>query len=104
MSGCNGACVHSYPVWLKDNGGTSPHEAQMAYTASTTSNTCPGGDPSTVAKWGSGAKVTDVAFDYSCTEDKMKALVVSHGAVATGVYASDSSFGNYASGVYTGCS
>ena len=34
----------------------------------------------------------------------MKALVYKYGAVATHIYASDSGFGNYMTGVFNGCS
>ena len=57
--------------------------------------------PTGVSKWNSGAYVSNVAYDYQCTEDKMKALLLEHGAVFTGVQASE--FGNYASGVFQGC-
>ena len=53
--------------------------------------------------WASGAKATDVIYDTRCDEDKMKQMVYEYGAVMTAIYASQDSFKNYDSGVYSGC-
>jgi len=100
MNGCNGACPHSYISFMAEEGGRDwSHEYQYAYEADTYSNNCQEKDT-----WASGAKVTESIYDYSCTEEKLKQLVYEYGAVETGIYASDSAFGNYASGVFDGCS
>jgi len=80
----------------------SPHENNYPYLEANPLLNCD--TASTVEKWNPGYKISSASYDYSCTEDKMKELVASNGAVLTGVYASDTSFGNYASGVYDGCS
>jgi len=41
--------------------------------------------------------------EYECTEDKLKTLVATYGAAVTGISASDRAFGNYANGVFDGC-
>merc|ERR1719510_2714854 len=100
MSGWNGACPHSYISFMAENGGRDwSHENQYAYEANTYSNNC-----QEKGIWQSGAKVTESIYDYSCDEEKMKQLVYEYGAVETGIYASDSAFGNYGGGVFTGCS
>jgi len=99
MNGCNGAWVHAYQKWYKQQGGQGPHEATEPYLNDSPLLYCPN-----KAKWNSGAKVSDVAYDYSCNADKLKQLVYQHGAVSVAIYASDSGFGNYASGVFQGCS
>ena len=43
-------------------------------------------------------------YTYDCTEEDLKNLILAHGAVSTAVYASDSTFKNYASGVISTCS
>ncbi len=53
--------------------------------------------------WNPGAKISKTTSDFGCSEDKLKALVYEFGAAVTAIYASDTSFGNYKSGVYQGC-
>lgn len=99
-NGCNGAAPHAYQDWVAKNGGTFNLEADYPYKSAVTANSC----DNSKAKYQAGAKVTKAVIDYECTEDKLKALVATYGAVTTGIYASDTSFGNYASGVFDACS
>lgn len=98
MNGCNGAAPHAYTNWFINTvKGEGPHENAYAYTA--TKTTC-----QTVDKWSSGYKVASYKDAYSYGADSLKTVIAEYGAALVGVYASDSSFSNYASGVYQGCS
>ena len=55
------------------------------------------------ATWDTGSTISSAVADYRCTEEKLKSLVSEFGAAVTAIYASDTSFGNYNSGVYQGC-
>ena len=101
MNGCRGAAPHAYPDWFVNDGGMSPHESKYPYLGNSPKLTCTAAN--NVEKWNSGYKISKSYFDYRCTEDKLKQLVVAKGAVMTGVYASDSSFKGYESGVYDKC-
>merc|ERR1719500_1412601 len=99
MNGCNGAYVGAYQDFLANSGKAVSHEAQYPYLDRDPNLKC-----MNKPTWNTGAKVTKAITDYSCNEDKLKKLVYKYGAVATGIYASDNSFGNYNNGVYNGCS
>ena len=101
-NGCIGAAPDKYAEWFAEDGGLSSHENNYPYLEANPLLNCD--TASTVEKWNPGYKISSALSDYSCTEDKMKQLVASNGAVLTAVYASDTSFDNYASGVYDGCS
>merc|ERR1719512_415684 len=99
MNGCNGAWIGAYQSWMGQSKPDVSHEAQYPYLDRDPNLKCMG-----KPTWNTGAKVTSAITDYSCNEDKLKKLVYKYGAVATGIYASDNSFGNYAKGVFDGCS
>ena len=101
MNGCDGAYPHAYPDWFFKDGGVSPHEVKYPYLNRNPKKTCT--EASAAPKFNSGAKVTESVYDYSCNAEKMKSLVASKGAVAAALYASDSGFSNYKSGVFQGC-
>lgn len=101
MNACNGAWPHAYQKWMKENGGQAPHEANYPYLNRNPKKTCV---PEAKKVWNSGAKITNVAFDYGCNADKMIKLVNTHGAVGAAIYASDKGFSNYGAGVFQGCS
>jgi len=100
MNGCHGAYPQAYPEWFAKNGGQFYHEIDYPYLDVSPAKKC----PSNVKTYNSGAKVDKALVDLRCNEEKMKALVAQYGAVLTAIYASDDSFGNYAGGVYQGCS
>ena len=102
MNGCNGAAAHGYQKWFAKNGGVSKHESTYKYLGTSPKLTCTAANK--VANWSPGYKIAKATWDYKCTEAKLMKLVASKGAVATGVYATDSSFGSYKSGVYNKCS
>ena len=101
MYGCKGAWFHNYNELLVSLGGQGPHEVTYPYLNTSPKLTCPTGTSATV--YNGGAKVAKSIHTFSCTEDKMKQLLAEHGTVATCIYASDGSFGNYAGGVFDGC-
>ena len=102
MKACNGAHPHAYSDWFAKNGGVSKHELNYPYLHGYPKRTCTAAN--NVANWNPGYKISKATWDYQCTEAKLMKLVASKGAVATGVYATDSSFGSYKSGVYNKCS
>merc|ERR1712172_318216 len=99
MGGCDGAYIGAYQSWMGETKPDVSHEAQYPYLDRDPNLKCMG-----KPTWNTGAKVTSAITDYSCNEDKLKKLVYKYGAVATGIYASDNSFGNYAKGVFDTCS
>jgi len=99
MNGCSGAGVGSYQKWFAESDKDVSHEAQYPYLDRDPNLKC-----MSKPTWNTGAKVTKALTDYSCNEDKLKKLVYKYGAVATGIYASDNSFGNYNKGVFDTCS
>lgn len=99
MNGCNGAWIGAYQSWMGQSKPNVSHEAQYPYLDRDPNLKCMG-----KPTWNTGAKVTSAITDYGCNEDKLKKLVYKYGAVATGIYAGDNSFGNYAKGVYDTCS
>jgi len=102
MNGCNGAWPHAYQEWFKGNGGQAPHEARYPYRGGNPLLNC--GKAQGLPKFNSGAKVAQVMSDFRCSESKLKALIAQYGAVSVAIYASDRGFGNYAKGVFQGCS
>ena len=101
MNGCNGGAPHGYQNWFAKNGGVSKHESKYGYLGSSPKLTSKAANK--VANWNPGYKISKATWDYKCTEAKLKKLVAKKGAVATGVYATDNSFGSYKSGVYNKC-
>jgi len=102
-NGCDGAAPHAYPVWFANDGGSSPHEAKYPYLNASPKLNC--NTARNIPKWNSGARVTNAVYDFSCSQEKLKQLVVQKGAVLVGVYASDRSFSDYdGRGVYDKCS
>jgi cathepsin L len=100
MSGCNGACPSKYINFFATTlQGQSVHEVDYPYLDRSPKLSCPTGK----SIYNSGAYVATPLPDYYCSEDKLKTLVATKGAVVVGIYASDRSFNNYAGGVYDGC-
>merc|ERR1719510_2066497 len=99
MNGCNGANTASYVQWMVNTAkGQYNHEADYAYLDREPNLKC-----QDRPFWNAGSIVSASVIDWWCDEEKMKGLVYRYGAVATHIYASDSGFGNYASGVFNGC-
>merc|ERR1719266_3233 len=99
MNGCNGANTGSYVQWMVDTAkGQVNHEANYPYLDREPNLKC-----QDRPFWNAGSIVSASVIDWWCDEEKMKGLVYRYGAVATHIYASDSGFGNYASGVFNGC-
>jgi len=99
MKACNGASPEAYTQWFTTTGeGVSPHENTLPYEGSL--GTC----SDDVTKWNSGAKVTSNNVVYSPGANRMKKMVYKYGAVLAGLYADDTDFDNYASGIFQGCS
>merc|ERR1712110_412225 len=100
-NGCSGASAQCYTDWFVDNGGLSPTETDYPYLGTSPLLNCD--TASTLDKYDPGYKVSSMDYTYSCDEDTLKQLVYEHGSVVTAVYASDTSFSNYAEGVYDDC-
>jgi C1A family cysteine protease len=100
MYGCNGADAGTYGEFFATNlKGQSVHEVDYPYLDTNPKLTCPTGK----TIYNSGAYVVSPMNDYFCTEDKLKTMVATYGAAVTAIYASDTGFGNYANGVFNGC-
>jgi len=101
-NGCNGASPHIYSKFMHQNaGGHSLHETDYPYLGRNPKLNC--NTANNIKKWNSGAKITQATWDWNCNETKLKSLIATKGAVLVGIYASDSSFGSYSSGVWNGC-
>ena len=101
LDGCDGADAPSYGTFFAETlKGQSVHEVEYPYLDKFPKLTCPAGKKI----YNSGAFVQSAMPDYFCTEDKLKTLVATYGAAVTSIYASDPAFGNYANGVFNGCS
>merc|ERR1712027_184877 len=81
-NGCNGAWPHIYSKWFHEDGGVGLHETGYPYLGRNPKLNCD--TAGSLPKWSSGAKVSNAQWDYSCTEDKLKQLVATKGAVAVG--------------------
>ena len=100
-SGCDGAYPHAYTEYIEGDGGLTLHENDYPYLGTNPLLTCTAA--SAIEKWNPGYTISTASYDYSCNEEQMKTLVASQGAVLTGIYASDTAFSSYASGVFDGC-
>jgi len=105
VNGCNGAQPYGYSLWFQWAGGIAAHEGHYPYLNEEPLLNC---KKAWGLQWNSGAKVVQ-AFDAYYTDDgnvndeeKIKRLLVEHGAVMTVLHV-DTSFYNYAQGVYDGC-
>ena len=100
MLGCNGADSGSYGQFFANTlKGQSPHEITYPYLNTNPKLTCPTGK----TIYNSGAYVASALPDYACTEAKLMTLVSTYGAAVSYINASDTAFGNYASGVFNKC-
>jgi len=105
VNGCKGAQPHAYSLWFQWAGGISAHEGDYPYLNEAPLLHC---DKAWGLQWNSGAKVVQSFDDYYTNDDyvtdeeKIKRLLVVHGAVMSVLHI-DTSFYNYASGVYDGC-
>ena len=117
MNACQGAWVGAYSEWIAaprkqkngekcklgeqcaGGGGFHAHETDYPYQDRDPNKKCQFDKP----KWFSGAMIDQAITDYSCDEDKLKKLLVKHGAVATGIYASDRGFKNSNKEVFDKC-
>ena len=98
--GCNGADSGAYGKFFATTlKGQSVHEVTYPYLNTNPKLTCPTGK----TIYNSGAYVATPLPDYACTETKLMSLVSTYGAAVSYIYASDSGFGNYASGVFDKC-
>ena len=103
MNGCKGAAPHRYTAFFWEKGGQGPHEANYPYLGKYPHLNCKAA--SKVPTWNSGAKVSQVSWDYQCNEAKLMQMVYQYGAVVAGVYASDDAFKDYdGRGVFNRCS
>jgi C1A family cysteine protease len=100
MNGCHGAHSGSYGrVFANQLKGQGYHEVTYPYLDTQPKLSCTNG----LAIYNSGAYVKTPMEDYQCSEAKLKQLVSTYGAAVSYIYASDTAFGNYANGVFAGC-
>ena len=79
--------------------GQGAHEVTYPYLNTNPKLTC----PSNLTTYNTGAYVASGFVDYYCSETKLMTLVSTYGSAVSTIYASDISFGNYANGIYDGC-
>ena len=95
-NGCNGATISVYPNFMK--GKELNHENSYPYQAAVVADNC-----QTKPYWNPGAKIVDAIIKYGPTNDEIKAMVYEYGHAEIALWASDSGFGNYNSGVFDTC-
>jgi len=99
MNGCGGAGISAYTNWFINTlGGEGAHENTYPYAG--VLQTC----PNSLATYSTTAKVTSYISASNYGEDRLKEIVVQYGAAMVAIYSSDTSFKNYARGVFSGCS
>ena len=95
-NGCNGASLHGYQEYMAKEGKLM-HETVRPYLGKTEFQ-CPAGP-----YWSPGYKITKAPTAWSPSDDQIMAHVMEFGATAVALYASDSGFGHYKSGVFDTC-
>jgi len=103
-SGCNGATCDAYPKWFAANGGEAPHEDTYPYLGTSPKLNCDSAKDLTKYTASGGNKVIKYQYLASCSEDTMKGLVATKGAVLTAIKADDTAFQNFQTGVFNECS
>ncbi len=100
MRACGGGNSQTYGVFFAETlKGQGAHEVYYPYLDRNPKKTCPIG----LTVYSSGAYVSKALPDFHCNEDKLKTLVATYGAAVSSIYASDRAFGNYANGIFNGC-
>jgi len=99
--GCDGATCDAYPKWFVANGGEAPLSSTYPYLDTSPKLNCDSAKDLTKYTASGGNKVIKYEYLGACSEDTMKGLVFTKGAVLTAINADTIS--NYASGVYNGC-
>ena len=95
-NGCDGATISVYPKFIK--GKEINHENTYPYQAKVEADSC-----KTLPYWNPGSKVVDAIIKYGASNDEIKAMIYEYGHAEVALYASDSGFGNYNSGVFDTC-
>ena len=94
--GCNGAHIDSYADWMAEHGNLM-HENAAPYEGKETGS-CKAGP-----YWSPGYKFQKSIVEWWATDEEIMMQVMEHGAAVIGLYASDSGFGNYKSGIFDKC-
>ena len=101
LDGCNGAVAYVYAWWLRDNGGRLPHERSLEYTSHQTKRV--GYCNKSLAKYQTGAKVSNVVLARQCDTETLKQMIHQYGHAMISVYASEPQFDNYRAQVLETC-
>merc|ERR1711981_1104002 len=100
MNGCNGAGLAVYTDWfIKNRGGQGAHENTYKYKA--TLQSCP---KTRLAVYKTGKKINKFIEVAKHGEARLMKAISTYGSAIVGMRASDNAFGNYKSGIFTGCS
>ena len=94
--GCEGAGIDSYNKYLAEKGKVM-HESKRKYKGSTKFQ-CPSGP-----YWDPGYKITKYIKKGKPTDKDIMAHIMEYGATHIGIWASNSGFGHYKSGVFDKC-
>ena len=98
--GCSGARLDSYLDWLVESGVSLVNEDEYPYLYTQPKLSCPADLDKALSP--PGAQITDYFMIRNGTEDQLRAMVVSHGAVISSV-AAYNEFKEYEGGVFAGC-
>jgi len=102
LNGCKGALSHVYAWWLRDNGGRLPHDRSLPYTSNISKRV--GNCNKSLAKYQTGAKVSNVVTARQCDTDTLKQMIHQYGHAMISVLAKEPQFDNYRGRVLETCS
>jgi len=100
LNGCNGAVAFVYAWWMRDNGGRLPHDRSLPYTSNLSKRV--GYCNKNLAKYQTGAKVSNVVVARKCDTTTLKQMIHQYGHAMISVYAG-TPFDNYRGQVLETC-
>ncbi len=83
--GCRGAALHSYLVWLAEKHSSVTTEEAYPYMGDKDPNQLPCRDDDTQDEYSEMPKVKKSIYKYNGSEDELKKLVYTNGAVVAGI-------------------
>ena len=101
LNGCRGAVTYVYAWWVIDNGGKLPHDRSLEYTSHETKKV--GKCNKDLAKYQTGAKVSNVVLARQCDTETLKQMIHQYGHAMISVLASEPQFDNYRGKVLETC-
>jgi hypothetical protein len=93
--GCRGAALHSYLVWLAGKHSSVTTEEAYPYICDKDPNPLPCRDDDTQDEYSEMPKVKKSIYKYNGSEDELKKLVYTNGAVVAGIQFTNATGKNY---------